>query len=134
MARAGSRTLRHSSPCLFCVLEPEDGNTTLTVQVMRRPKGARGASGWRDPGALNTTWSKCTCELETAILYCKENNKILALEATELGGLLMATTTIPNGYIYNSFTVYIPIVLGFPGGSDGNEFACNAGDMGPRSG
>ena len=98
-----------------------------------RPKGARGASRWRDPGALNTTWSKCTCELETAVLYCNEN-KILALEATEIGGLFMATTTIPNGYIYKSFTVYIPIVLGFPGGSDGKEFACNTGDMGPRSG
>ena len=134
VAIAGPRTLRHSSPCLFCVLESEDGNTALTMQVMRRPKGARGASRWRDPGALNTTWSKCTCELETAILYCNENNKILALEATEIGGLFMATTTIPNGYIYKSLTVYIPIVLGFPGGSDGKEFACNTGDMGPRSG
>ena len=45
----------------------------------------------------------------------------------------MATTTIPNEYIYKSFIVYIPIVLGFPSSSDGKESACNAGDFGPRT-
>ena len=68
MAIAGPRTLRHSSPYLSSVLEPEDGNTALTVQVMRRPRGAGGASGWRDlqPWTLHganvwANWKQLAC-------------------------------------------------------------------------
>ena len=45
--------------------------------------------------------------------------------------ILQTTLWYINNFNYKfPFLRFSPILMGFPGGSDGKEFACNAGDLG----
>ena len=45
--------------------------------------------------------------------------------------ILETTLWYINNFNYKfPFLRFKPILMGFPGGSDGKEFACNAGDLG----
>ena len=45
--------------------------------------------------------------------------------------ILQTTLWYINNFNYKfPFLSFSPILMGFPGGSDGKEFACNAGDLG----
>ena len=61
---------------------------------------------------------------------------ISGLSILSHGSMCLSFVPIPYYLDYSRFVVYFEIREGFPGGSDGEESACNAGDQGsiPGSG
>ena len=82
------------------------------TQLQRRPKG------WRQSKEGNRSGSKDTLTLQQSMNAC----------------LLTISVFLLSWGCFLSFRSQFTRPMGFPGGSDSKESACNAGDLGPTPG
>ena len=84
---------------------------------------------------MTTLKKRHSKRLYLTITSCVISRKLFKLSMLQFTHLKMRIIIIPSIYVVGSFNQYTYVqYLGFPGGSDGKESVCDAGDPGLISG